>query len=181
MKDKANFLKSLSVLATACKYQLTEEVIQVYDRALSTIGYGNAERAIVKAFMIRRSNDPMPSVFDLVRFASGKTSDEAMASELSDKIWDAVARFGAYSENQAKEFVGTIGAKVINRVGWSFLCQAQLSDAPVIRAQLRGTAKSLLESDRFEVVNKILEIEANGQKAIEGISRTTEEKNIIRS
>lgn len=150
------FDKAIAALATVCRFQLTPQVAGIYDGVMKQFGYPEATRALQKVFLTRRSNDPFPSVAELISLVDSKISDQSAAQEASDRVWRAISMFGWNNEKPAKMWLGDLGAKVVERMGWDYLTQAESSQGPVIRAQIRETAKSILESERFQSVNKLL-------------------------
>lgn len=154
--ERELFDKAMAALATVCKFALTPSVASLYVKVLGQFGFPTATRALQRVFLTRRANDPFPSISDLMSMVDSKMSDQSSAQECADKVWLAVARFGWCNGAPARIWVGDLGAKVIERVGWEYLTQAETSQGPAIRAQLRDAARAILESERFESVNKLL-------------------------
>lgn len=155
-EEEADFYKSLAALASVCRFVLTPEVVELYDRILSKVGYRPAVLAIQKVFATRKATDSFPSVSDLLTLADSRPTDQAAAVEIADRIWQAIAIFGYPDENGAKEKLGPIAAKVIEQVGWQELCSTTVSQATSVKAQLRESAKAILERERNQAIQKLL-------------------------
>lgn len=85
---------------------------------------------------------PMPS--QIRELVSGNARDEAL--EASNRILEAMAKYGYVNPDRAKLFIGELGWRVVEREGgWEALCQRTSSDdLPILKAQWRELAAATL-------------------------------------
>ena len=74
----------------------------------------------------------------------GNARDEAL--EASNRILEGMTRFGYTNPERAKQFIGELGWRVVEREGgWQYLCQrVQGDDLPILKAQWRELAAATI-------------------------------------
>jgi hypothetical protein len=148
------FLDKLGLLAKVCEYQLSPDLVALYDRALRKFGYDRAITAIEEAIIERRGNDRMPSIGDLAGRCSPQILDGDTAVEVAGRIWTAISEFGQYRGADAANWIGEVGWYVITHSGgWEKICQtAQIKDVGTWKAQLRDHAAAALRRHKAGVL-----------------------------
>lgn len=162
-QEEAEFYRSLAALASVCRFSLTTETVELYDRILSRMGYPVATLAIQKVFATRKATDPFPSVAELISLADHRPTDQSQAVEIADKIWLGIANYGYMGEKRAREALGPIASRVIAQIGWQSLCEATLSQATSVKAQIRESARAVLEAERRSYVESLLKGDERGR------------------
>lgn len=101
---------------------------------------------VAKAFNDYRKNPsnkgaPLPAMIRAM--LCPEMSADQLALEASNKIIEAMARFGWTNLDKAREFMGEIAWGVVVREGgWAQLCErAKNDDLPILKAQWRELAK----------------------------------------
>ena len=148
--NQRKFLGHLSILAKMCHFELTPEMVGLYDRSLRELGYDAACRAIETAIIKRKGTDRFPSIHDLVSLIRPQCDDKDLAVEVAGRIAQAISDYGSWRHDDARKFLGTIAWKVVERCGgWETLCGSILTkDIQVHKAQWREMAQSLIHRSR---------------------------------
>lgn len=153
MKNVAHLTKiktTLSLLAEYFQIQITDAQLKMYTEDLADIAESDLTAAIET---IRKSENiikfPLPSQIRALIY--GKMEDNAI--ELSAKIEMALSKYGYTNPDKAKEFIGEVGWEIVKlNGGWQNMCQTiDVDDLPILKAQWRNLAKSLLNKVNFGV------------------------------
>lgn len=77
-------------------------------------------------------------------------TDDVIARDVADRIWDAVNRWGSSSWERVAEYIGEIGLAVVNgQTGWKTICDTvTYNNAATFKAQWRESAKGTLVTAR---------------------------------
>lgn len=168
MNQEAEFHKALNVLARLANFELSEDVIEMYDSVAEEIGYRETTDALRTIIMKRRSRDAFPSISEIKEIANPTVSDEAQAESAAALICAAVTKhgytwgwsferdaMGNLTEKGAFDFgqeierkLGTLGKKTVERMGgWARVADelGRLADVSTHRAQIKRVAKMALE------------------------------------
>lgn len=128
-------------LAQACKFELSDDLMGVYDGAAGQNGYDVACKAINHFLINRHTNDAFPSVKDLLGVMDPASiamlpEDESRAA--AARVIKAVAKFGRTNPVQARTFVGDLGWRAIEEMGgWGSLCaQLTINNTSTYNSQL---------------------------------------------
>lgn len=148
-------LKTL-ILAMTAYYgqQIPDEVIAMYAEDLSDLPIEAVRHAMSE---LRRdpkvTRFPLPAVIrDRIQPAD---TDEMNAQEAVSRVIQAVGRFGWTNGPAAREFVGDLGWKIVERDGgWQTVCQSlNEENLGVYRAQWKGLALTLLRRAKLGLVD----------------------------
>lgn len=153
MNPEKRFLTLLTQLANLSGMRLAEGdgILEIYDTALSPLGYSRLCVALLEIITTRRARDPFPSIRDIREIIEPETKPEDDAVLVVGRIWEACNRFGGINAEmrarQVEEFVGPLGWATIRALGgWfsvqesSYIGQAQ---EPSLKAQWRECAKAV--------------------------------------
>lgn len=136
--------KILIGLAGYYNHPLTEETLAMYAEDLGDL---SVEKIFLATKEIRR--DPKITRFPLPAQIRERIeppeNPEGLAIEASNRIVEAISRFGYWRESEAKEFIGELGWLVVQRQGgWQAICENTLvTTLPTQKAQWRELAKVL--------------------------------------
>lgn len=135
MMNDVKWFKALSILATLCRFELSDDVLEYYDTALSSFGYEALERATREMIYNRNTNDAFPSIKQF-REALGEDNYYQIAGKILNSIRthgrtlsmrDSNGKFHGHDNfnNLLIAEFGCIGAQVIKQVGgWQSLCES---------------------------------------------------------
>lgn len=150
LDKRVRFLELLGglaeMVATAYpNFRLSKIMIQLYENALAQHGYDRLCAALEQIVLSRKSRDPFPSVAEVAAVINPQLDPAHEAIEAANRVWAAVGKFGYTNPQGAEEYIGQLGWKVVERYGgWGAVCQeSNYSDAGVIKAQMRETAKAI--------------------------------------
>lgn len=144
MTPEQKFFTRITALASMCGFTLSPEVIALYDRNLSKLGYENLSHALDVVITNRKSRDPFPSIREIREIISPDADPEVEAIEAAGRIVQAVSRIGPYQCDKAREFIGELGWRVVEREGgWVNVCNVLTDEnLGMLKAQWRQMAKS---------------------------------------
>ncbi len=159
------FFQSLNALAAMCSFELSEILLEQYDRHLSGYGYEDAAEAIEHIIANRDTHDKFPSVKAIIN-AINPASNELDApyrvaelllknvrgkgrywpSEL--KSWDAERKLNITFDQLMEREMGEVATITVHRMGgWIAVCEsANNNNLSYFRKQVIDTAKSVIES-----------------------------------
>lgn len=142
MNPQQAFFVRLTALAGMCQFTLTPEVLALYDRNLSALGYDRVVAALDEVITRRRSRDSFPSIRDIREIIQPDADPESEALEAVGRIVHAISRVGPYRTKEAREYIGELGWAVVQRDGgWEQVCNV-LTDENIgtMKAQWRQMA-----------------------------------------
>jgi len=119
---------------------------------------------------------PMPA--QIIAIMCPEPSEENLAREIASKISQAVTKFGWPNADDAKNYIGEIGWRVVERRGgWSYICQnlGVSIDPMTFEAQSRELAKVAILAHNNPRYNDMLEQLSKGMRLIDYAPKTTEE------
>lgn len=152
--SQKTFLNRLSTLAKLCGVVLDETMVAFYDRVLRD-DYAGATRALEEIVCTRSTRDPFPSVADVKRLIAKEPADVDQAIEVSNRIFEAMKKFGPYRQEEANAFLGDIALYVVGKFGGlPHLCENMMAkDATMYRAQFRELALSAIRRYKLGQLN----------------------------
>lgn len=142
----AEFVKRMAVLAQLCRFELTGQVLEAYDRLLSVHGYSKLCKALDQILATRSGRDPFPSIADVDAAVYGKNSENDTCALVAASVYAAVADFGWPNAERARAHLGEDVWSVVKAAGgWSQVCRdANEVDVGIFRAQLREIARAVM-------------------------------------
>lgn len=183
------FIKRLNQLAEASSYELSEQEIANYDRALSPLGYANLLPILDSLLLNQTPGRPMPSITHIIDSLAKSTdqSDKGLAVAVVDKLWSRLSLRGyswpsAFENSEAfkrafLEECGEIAWEVIqNQGGWLAFCTAAneaYKQREFFKTQLRDSALSIIERSRMGVLDKApaLPSKSNHLKLVQDLAK----------
>lgn len=152
-------------LAETYGVNLNEARLQIYCDILLPYGPGSVDAAV--SSLIR---DPRVRAFPLpaqiLERIGGTTLDPDLeAVEASNRILQAIEKYGWARPIEAKMFIGSLGWLVVEREGgWEKVCENTMVDnMPQFKAQWRELAKALQARARAGVVERGPELPRPGE------------------
>jgi hypothetical protein len=142
----------LTRLAFIYGYELPKERISIFINVLIDFVPASLNEYL-KAFT-KYSEDPknrfFPNPAQIRQYIKPKLSPDALANESANKIRMAITKYGWPDPNGAKEFMGDLAWRVVERTGgWRYICENHGLDLNPLtfHAQARDSIKSLIEQD----------------------------------
>lgn len=165
------FQKMLNIIAELCNYQLTESVIEIYDKAISPFGYEKAVQALKDIAGNLRGGDKFPSVNDIRDRASDEISPKSRAIVASNMIiatfygWKLDFIFLEDFQTKYKQMVGELEWETVSLMGGYRHLFKEFNEAKelsFLRSQIRDAAFSVIEKR-----NKTRQVLESNTKKIE--------------
>lgn len=126
--------------------KLTATQIEMYVEDLMVLSPEQLTFAVRKYRTIPENHFfPLPA--KLIALVTPKENTELdLGREVAGRIIQAVSKFGQYLHEEAKEFIGQVGWKVVERQGgWSNVCSELNNDNKgMLQAQMRDLAISIM-------------------------------------
>jgi hypothetical protein len=145
--NRTDFATQLFALAKLCGMELDKTILNLYDEALSPLGYERICSAINHVIIRRKSRDPFPSIQEIRSIIVPEKKPDHEAVEAAARIIQAVSKFGWCNGFQARQFIGELGWRLVERFGgWTQLCESMTRDnVAALQAQFRNLAKAQIE------------------------------------
>lgn len=146
--NKSKFASLLAGLGEAFGKEITPFVAEAYHRALSPLGEETITKAFYAAVERCRRFPTIVELKELVGISSDPLSGEDMARDAVARIGESVRRFGYCNPDRAKDYIGELGWRLVERLGgWEAVCnQRSEKDLTVLLAQARELGKVLLKA-----------------------------------
>lgn len=146
---EAEIAKILTALAEYYDKTLTAGQLAMYVEDLIMLSPVELLRA-VQEYRTKPENNWFPLPAKLVALARPQPTDEQNAIDAITRIIQAVAKFGSYRNEDAKNFIGEMGWFVVQREGgWQNVCALLNEDnIGMLRAQWREMAKAFSSRSR---------------------------------
>ncbi len=132
-------------------YQLSlrNEVLEMYVEDLAGL---SAETISNAMSMYRRDpkNTRMPLPAQIRAICEPPVDDDSLARESVSRIIKAIRKFGYPSHTEAREYIGELGWRIVERNGgWDVLCENLTEDqVGIFQAQARDLAKAQIQFSR---------------------------------
>jgi len=126
-----------------CRATLTPEIVGLYDKNLSDLGYEKLNDALDEILVSRNSRDPFPSIREIRDKFEPTLTVEQGAQDLITRAIEAVSMYGYNNPEDAKIYLGEIAWRSLpGESGWKEFCMAgdvESGGLPIAtaRAQLR--------------------------------------------
>lgn len=134
-------------------YDLTKSAVIQYINILelfynkSYIDYVNA----LNSYSAETSNKNFPAPSQLKQYLFPSSSSRQQAQEIAQRCFGAIRKFGYTKPVQAKEYIGELGWRLIERRGgWNSHCtETRESDVPILTAQFRESIGVYIEQGKI--------------------------------
>lgn len=145
MTSRQAFISKFVLLAEMCGKSLSEDLVAMYEKSLSQLGYEKLSYVIEQIILERGDRDPFPSIRTIREKVVPTPSAESEAIDAANRISEAMAKYGYGRREEAKQFIGELGWLIVQRQGgWENLCENTLTtQMPTLRAQWRELGKTL--------------------------------------
>lgn len=144
------------LLALAEYYQapLTANQLVMYASDLAQFSIQSIAQ-VIQRYRADPKNNRFPIPAQLIRLLHPTITDDAQAVEVANRIWGAIAQFGWPNPSAAEKHIGPLGWIIVERLGgWRSVCdESGTGTAGVFRAQLRESAKSVIERAKAGILN----------------------------
>jgi len=167
MGTDAKWFNALQILATLSKFELTDDLLELYDQALGSYGYDALEKVTREMIYNRNTNDYFPSIKQF-REALGEDNFYQIAGKILETIRtdgrtlsmrDSYGNFQGHDNFNAllNEKFGPIGVQVIKQMGgWQSLCEStKSSDIIFLQKTLSEMARKLSQGVNIEEQKKL--------------------------
>jgi hypothetical protein len=144
--EQMQLTKALAILASYYQKQMPDMVLKMYARDLSDLSLAQTLSAI-ETYRKDPKNRTMPLPAQLRVIVEPSVDPDSAAREISGRIVQAVVKHGFYRGQEAREFIGEIGWRVVERNGgWGHICTnlGVSIDESTFKAQARDLAKAQL-------------------------------------
>lgn len=137
----------LTALAEYYRKPLTTNQLNMYAEDLMVLSLDELSTSIKR---LRSNPDieffPLPSL--IIQQISPDLRDESI--EATNRILEAMAKFGYSNFEKAKEYIGALGWRVVEREGgWQRICESTTNkEIPILKAQWRELAMSTIRRAR---------------------------------
>ncbi len=130
---------------------LEPEVLKMQIEDLSDLHFEKIIEALHK-YRLDKKNNFWPKANKIRDIILPEQTPETMANEAASRIRYAISTFGWTNPQKAREYIGELGWRVVERSGgWMYLCEnhgVELSPL-TYHAQARDLAKSICESEKL--------------------------------
>jgi hypothetical protein len=133
--------------------------------------FENYMMALMK-YLNDSKNKFFPTPMNLRQYLQPELSPDAMSNEVASRIRSAITKFGWPNPKDAREYIGDLGWKVVERSGgWQYLCENHGVDLNVLtfHAQARDLTRSLIESNELGTYDQPIGIEQTHKPAIDNL------------
>lgn len=173
-KEETQKLKAI-ILATNMYYgrELRDDVLLMQVSDLADLSFD----AVAQAYVNYRRNPknrqpPLPAdILEAVN-PGNVVSPEQDAVEASNRIIQAMTRYGWTNPDRAREFIGELGWMIVEREGgWRDLCERTTNDdLPILKAQWRELAKALRSRAEAGKLDKAPRLISDERRQIQNIA-----------
>jgi hypothetical protein len=140
---RAEFAKTLALLATLANVTLTAEVMELYFTELSDHPAEDVIRIMREYARATNPRTGLPTIDAISEKIRPKLSAKDYASEISFKAIEAISKHGWCNGDRAREELGDLGWEVVRRMGgWNNLCeQSDHTPLSILEAKTREIAR----------------------------------------
>lgn len=147
--DAAEFVMLLNGLAKLTSFEPNDFIVDFYKSSLEPHGLHNvnsALRSLMKSIKRWPTVEEIESAMGILPMTP--LSIEDIARDAVSRIWEAISDFGWNNPRAAKEYIGELGWKVVERHGgWARVTDVEEDQRGILTAQWRDLAITLY---RFE-------------------------------
>lgn len=144
--EKMRLLETLAILANVCGRNMSDQALIFYFNALKDLDCDKCCGAATKLAESGR----FPSVEEIKKKVIPEINEKDDAREIASLIITSISKFGSYRQLDAKEWVGDLAWRVVERSGgWQMLCESVTGEnIGIFTAQLRDLAESTIRRDK---------------------------------
>jgi hypothetical protein len=144
---RVDFVEMLVLVAQSCNFDLSEQLIAIYDQALAKNGYPKLCAALKHILINRRTRDPFPSIREVQEIVAPTLATKDQATDAAARIIASVSKFGRTNPGQAEAYIGELGWAAVKLYGgWNMLCeQLTVHNTSIVMAQFRELASTVIK------------------------------------
>lgn len=169
-------------LSAYYQFPLRDEVLEMYVEDLEGLP-AELIGAAMQEYRRNPKNTRVPLPAQIRALCEPQVDDDSLAREAASRIVSAVRTIGYPSPGSAREYIGELGWKVVERNGgWMSLCQNLMEDQiGTFQAQARDLAKAQIQFARAGRLDEAPALPSpNAERMSELISTLAERKQIGR-
>ncbi len=150
MDDVKNYHKFWIWVAEYYGQQITENQVRMWSEDIQEYNLMDLKRAFM-AYRKEKGNIHMPRPNQIIQHLDPEISPRSLADEASGRIYQAINLCGYNNPEGAKEFIGELGWRVVEREGgWISICRnCTEQNKGMTKAQWRDMALSILERSKY--------------------------------
>jgi len=165
--EKTEIAKIYSATCKQFDKILEPDVLKMQVEDLADLDF---EKIIQALHEYRRDskNNQWPRANKIRQIVNPIASDDSVANEVASRIRYSVSKFGHCNRNEAMEYIGEMGAAIIERMGgWQYICEnlGLALNPATFHAQCRDVAKSIQEQAKLGIYNQPIGISLQSQPA----------------
>lgn len=162
-EEKREIRRQIGIASTYYRANINSDTIELYMKILEKYSF----KQIMFAITTYAQNPKSRFMFlaaDLIEIIDPQPTDDSLSREIAAKISSAVTKFGWCNSEEAKNYIGEIGWRVIEkRGGWAHICQNLRTDEIAsFDAQNRELAKSAIIAHNNPKFSELLESASKG-------------------
>lgn len=133
------------------QYPLQDAVVEMYADDLSDLSFNETIHAL-NEYRLNPKNNRVPLPGAIRALVIPIVDDDSIAREAASRIISAIKKFGWPSPTEAKEYIGELGWRIVERNGgWSALCENLMENQiGIFQAQARDLAKTQVQFSRAD-------------------------------
>jgi hypothetical protein len=168
-EEREQFAKSLILTCRCFDKEISIDLVQLFMCDLEDLPF-NLTMQGLSMYRLDKKNRTWPRIGDLRAYADPSPIDSReQASEIAQKCFGAIRKFGWTKSQEAREFIGEEGWEVIQRRGgWQAHCESTLErEVPILTAQFRDSLVPLIDKAKREKENDVfLKLDLNIVKSL---------------
>ncbi len=165
--------KELLYMASAFNRPLSDQVLKWYIDILANKNPDDIIKAL-RRWAIETKRPEMPTPGQILSLIDPKINFDNEATEAAARIIQAIARFGYSNPLEAKNFIGELGWRVVERYGgWGHLCGKMGTEINegVFIAHAKALAKVTLERESMGIDDQPPKLGASDPRLKELVSK----------
>lgn len=150
MENLKNYQRFWVWVAEYYAYPITENQVKMWAEDIQEYNLMDLKRAFM-AYRKDKNNNFIPRPNQIIQLLEPEISPRALADEAAGRIYQAITLCGYDNSNGAKEFIGELGWRVVEREGgWVSICRTcSEQNKGTTKAQWRDMALSIIERSKY--------------------------------
>lgn len=147
LEERKEVAKTLAFMGTIYSKEIKQDFLSMYLDNISDIPFAKLKYACQK-YLNDPKNRSFPLPAQLRAISSPEPDNDQLAKEAAARIPQAIVKFGYTNPSRAREFIGELGWRVVERFGgWQVVCEQHgVTISPdTFYAQARDLARSTLD------------------------------------